>query len=162
MGFTEKHRNAAQLTGVAKGTFDAVFNSSIIAQYLPAKEEASLNFEFVKGQPGVHQAASYRAYDTESNVGVVKGSEAIVGKLPPMSTRLHVNEFAQLTQIGGDIGAKFEDYARTISAGIATRLIQAGSEAIATGKTKIEERNLTFEIDYGRKAELTSTASKRN
>ena len=160
MGFTEKHRNAAQLTGVAKGTFDAVFNSSIIAQYLPAKEEASLNFEFVKGQPGVHQAASYRAYDTESNVGVVKGSEAIVGKLPPMSTRLHVNEFAQLTQIGGDIGAKFEDYARTISAGIATRLIQAGSEAIATGKTKIEERNLTFEIDYGRKAELTSTASK--
>lgn len=160
MGFSEKHRNAAQLTGVAKGTFDAVFGGSIIGQYLPPKEEASLSYDFLVNQPGVHQAASYRTYDTESNVGIVKGSENRSGKLPPMSTRLHVNEFAQLTQIGGDIGEKFDEYARVLAAGVATRLIQAGSEAIAFGKTTIDERGLKFEIDYGRKPELTSTASK--
>lgn len=159
MAFSKSHRTAAQLTGIAQGTVDGVFGASIVSDYLPYKENLGLTFDFKVGNTALNEAARFRSFNTESDVGNFEGGESRQGKLPPISRRLHVDEFAQITQIGGDLGAVFEDYARRISAQIATRLVWAGAEAIETGKLTISERNMSFVIDYGRKPELTDTAA---
>lgn len=158
MAFTKSHRTAAQLTGIAQGTIDGVFGASLVSTYLPYHENLGLTFDFNVGNTSLSEAARFRSFNTESDVGSFEGSESRQGKLPPISRRLHVDEFAQISQIGGDLGPVFESYARRIGAQIATRFVWAGAEAIETGKLTINERKLNFVIDYGRKAALTATA----
>ncbi|MFD5599927.1 major capsid protein [Leucobacter sp. NPDC058333] len=158
MAFTKSHRTAAQLTGIAQGTIDGVFGASIVSTFLPQKENQGLTFDFNVGNTSLPEAARFRSYNTQSDVGSFEGSESRQGKLPPISRRLHVDEFAQITQIGGDLGPVFEAYARRIAAQIATRFVWGGAEAIESGKLTIDERGLKFTIDYGRKAGLTATA----
>lgn len=159
MAFSKSHRTAAQLTGIAQGTIDGVFGESIVSTYLPQRENLGLTFDFQVGATSLNEAARFRSFNSESDVANIEGSESRQGKLPPISRRLHVDEFAQVTQIGGDLGPVFEAYARRIAAQIATRFVWAGAEAIETGKLTIDERNLKFQIDYGRKPGLTDTAA---
>lgn len=158
MAFSKSHRTAAQLTGIAQGTIDGVFGASIVSSYLPQRENLGLTFDFQVGNTSLNEAARFRSFNTESDIGSFEGSESRQGKLPPISRRLHVDEFAQVTQIGGDLGPVFESYARRIAAQIATRFVWAGAEAIETGKLTIDERKLKFVIDYGRNPALTDTA----
>lgn len=158
MAFTKDHRTPAQLTGVARGTFDAVFGESLVSAYLPANENRGLSFNFNVNQTALPESARFRSFNAESDVASFDGTESRMGKLPPISRRLHVDEYAELQLTGGDLGATFEDYTRRISAQIATRLIEAGAQAIETGKTEIDERGVKVTIDYARKAALTATA----
>lgn len=158
MAFTKDHRTPAALTGIARGTADAVFGESLVSGYLPFSENRTLDYSFTPGSVALPEAARFRSFNTESDTASFDGAQARQGKLPPISRRLEVDELSYLKLTGGDIGATFEDYARKIAAQVATRLVQAGAEAIETGKATIDERGVKFEIDYGRKAGLTATA----
>lgn len=160
MAFSKDHRTPSALTGIARGTFDAVFGDSLVSSYLPASENRALNYSFTPDSTALPESAAYRSFGTESDVGSVDGSQTRQGKLPPISRRLEVDEYSYLLLTDGDVGATFEDYSRRISAQIATRLIEAGAEAIETGKVTITERGQSISIDYGRKAALTATAPK--
>lgn len=160
MAFSKDHRTPAALTGVARGTFDAVYGDSFVSTMLPVNENRGLSYNFNVNQTSLPESAKFRSFNSESDVAAFEGNESRMGKLPPISRRLHVDEYSELVLTGGDIGAKFEDYVRRISAQIATRLIEAGAQGIETGTTVIDERGVKVTIDYGRKAALTATAPK--
>ncbi|MBU3995584.1 MAG: major capsid protein [Actinobacteria bacterium] len=159
MAFDKQFRTPAVLTGVARGAFQGVYGSSIVSRFLPAVANQKLSFSFTPNQTALTQAAKFRAYNTESDQTKFGGSQARQGTLPPISRRYNVDEYTHLKMIGGDLGAEFERKAEAIAAQIAMRFVQASAEAIETGKVSIDERDLKFEIDYGRKAALTATAA---
>lgn len=158
MAFDKQFRSPAALTGVASGAFQGVYGSSLVAGLLPPVANQKLTFSFTKNQTALTRAAKFRSWNTESDQTVFEGGQSAQGSLPPISRRYNVDEYSHLTLIGGDLGAEFERKAEAIAAQIAMRFVEAAAEGIETGKMHIKERNLDFEIDYGRKAGLTATA----
>jgi hypothetical protein len=161
MTFTKNHRTPVQLTAVARAAFRAVMEQYRLAGFLPVRANYTLNFNFDVNQTSLPQAASYRSFNTESDVGTTEGTQSRQGKLPPISRRLHVDEYTELSLMGQTdaIGALFEDYARRIAAQIAARVVLAIGEAVETGKVTLNERGLSATIDYGRKAGHTAVAA---
>lgn len=161
MPFTKNYRTPGQLTGAARGAFDAAFEGFSVASLLPANENYTLDYNFQRGAAPLPPAAKYRSWNTRSMVNTVGQGESASGKLPPTSIRLYVDEFQQLEMYGQNdaIGAKFEEYAIRNAQSIAFRVILAAAQAIQDGKVRIEERQLAFDIDFGRKASLSPNAS---
>ncbi len=158
MPYNQGFRTPAQLTGVARGAFDAAYEGFGIADLLPAIENFTLDYQFVVGQSPLPAAAKFRAFNTPSMVNTVGQGQTASGKLPATSIRLHVDEYQQLKMFGQDdaIGAKFEEYAKRNAQSIAYRLVLAGAEAVETGKISVNERGLAFGVDFGRRADLTA------
>lgn len=159
MAFDKAFRTPAVLSGVARGTIEGVLGGSIVSDYFTVKQNQGLTFDFTVGQAGLPESARFRSFNTESDQTADEGVSARHGKLPPISRRHNVDEYSHLKLIGGDLGAEFEAKTERIAAQIAMRLIEAAAETIETGKLNIAERNLAFELDFGRKAGLTDTAA---
>lgn len=159
MAFDKQFRTPATLTGIARGAFQGVYGASMVSDLLPAVANPKLDFSFTPNQTALTQSAKFRSWNTESDQTKFEGALSHQGKLPPISRRYNVDEYTHLRMIGGDLGAEFERKAEAIAAQIAMRFVQASAEAIETGKVNINERDLVLEIDYGRKAALTDTAS---
>jgi len=154
-------RTASQLTTEARAAAQVSSTGYALSEYLPDQDNYGLSFNFDVNQLEINDPASFRAYNTGSDVGRTGGAENRSGKLPPTSRRFDVTEHAQLLLYGqgGDaLAAVYEKYARKLGASIAARVEQARGEAIATGKVTIAERDLQFTVDYGRKAEHTVVA----
>jgi len=159
MAFDKQYKTPSALSGVARGAFSGVYGASIVSTYLPAVANPKLTYDFDVNSVALTQAARFRSWNTESDQTISHGRESRAGKLAPISRRYNVDEYQHLQMFGGDLGAEFEKKAQQIAAEIAMRFVLAGAEAIETGKVTIEERDLSFELDYGRKPELTDTAS---
>lgn len=161
MPFSKNHRSPVQLTAKARAAFRAVLEQYRLAGFLPLSPNYTLDFNFDVNQTALPQAASFRSFNTESDVGTTEGTQSRSGKLPPISRRLHVDEYSQLVLYGQDdaIGAKFDEYAQRIAGQIAARVVLAIGEAIETGKVTLNERGLTFTVDYGRKGAHTAAAA---
>lgn len=160
MPFTKNYRTPVQLTGVARGAFDATLERFRTSTLLPARENFTLDYDFQAGAAPLPPAAKFRSFNTESMVNVLGVGSRKSGKLPPMSIRMHVDEYTQLKLYGQNdaIGVKFEEYAEANAISIAQRVVIAQAQAIVTGKVVIAERNLAVEIDFGRKPALTANA----
>jgi len=161
MAYTATPRTASQLTTEARAAAQVSSTGYALSAYLPDQNNFGLNFNFDVNQLDINDPASFRAYNTGSDVGRTGGSESRSGTLPPMSRRYDVTEHAQLLLQGeaGDARAlQYEKYARKLGASFAARVELARGEAIATGKVTIAERDLQFTVDYGRKAEHTVVA----
>lgn len=161
MPFTKNHRTPVQLTGVARGAFDAAYEAFLVSGLLPPVENFTLDYQFQTGSAPLPPAAKYRSFNTESMVNHASSQgQTQAGKLPPTSIRMHVDEYQQLRMYGQDdaIGAKFEQYAERNAQSIAFRIVLAAAQAIQEGKVTLSERGLSMDIDFGRRAELSGTA----
>lgn len=158
MAFDKQHRTPAALTGIARGACQGIYGNSLVSSFLPLTANQKLTFDFSPNATALTRAANFRAWNTESDQTVFDGSVSKQGKLPPISRRYNVDEYTHITMIGGDLGAEFERKTEAIAAQVAMRFVQAAAEAIETGKVSIKERQLDFQVDYGRKAALTATA----
>jgi hypothetical protein len=160
MPYTKNFRTPAELTGVARGAFDAIFDSFGIASLIPSSESFTLDYNFVIGAAPLPSAAKYRSFNTRSMVGKVGTGQAAQGKLPPTSIRLYVDEAQQLEMYGQTdaIGAKFDEYAENLATAIAFRTIIAAAEAIQDGTVTLNERGLDLTIDFQRNADLSADA----
>lgn len=158
MAFDKAHRTPAVLTGVARGALQGVYESSMVARYLPLAENQRLDYSFRANSTTLPSAASYRSFNTEADQTVFAGGQSAQGNLPPISRRYNIDEYSRIMLQGGDLGAEFERKAEAIAAQVAMRLVQGAADAIETGKMVIDERGLQFELDFGRRAELTATA----
>lgn len=161
MPFTKNFRTPAQLTAAARAAFRAHVENYVTAGLLPTRANYTLDFSFGVGESVLPAAASFRSYSTESEVGTIVGGETKQGKLPPISIRTPVDEYQQLFMYNQQdgIGQAFEDRAIRNATAVGSRVVLAQAEAIQDGKVTINERNLTFSVDFGRKAGLTANAS---
>jgi len=161
MPFTRNFRTPTQLTGTARGAFDAFFEQYRVASLLPSRENLTLNYQFQSGSAPLPPAAKFRSFNTESMVNTLGTGETKSGKLPPMSIRLHVDEFQQLQMYNANdaIGAEFDRYAEANAQSIGARIVLAAAQAIVEGKVTLNERGLNLDIDFGRDSDLTANAS---
>lgn len=163
MGFTKNHRTPAQLTGVARGAFDAELDRfPIIKALFPAVENFTLDYAFTPGAVALPKSASYRSWNTESEVADLPSQTETKGKLPPTSIRIPVDEYQQLVMYKqeGRIGDAFEERATRNAQAIAFRVIAGAGQALSAGKVTLAERKLAMEIVFGRSAALDATAPK--
>lgn len=167
MAFDTRFSTPAALTGVARGAFQGVYQQSLVSRYLPIRDNAGISFQFTPNVKQLIEAARFRTYGTESDQAYFAPAAVMRGELPPISRRYNVDEYARLAMMAGDgetarvkrIADEFEHKAEAIAAQIAMRFVQAAAEGIETGKVTIKERGLDFEIDYGRRPELTQTVT---
>lgn len=160
MPFTKSYRTPTQLTGAARAAFRAFCEQYVTNALFPAQANYTLDFEFEAGRAGMPAAASFRSFNTASQVNTVDAGSKRGGKLPPISIRLAVDEYQQLSMYRNNeaIGVKFEEYAIRNAQSIAARVVLAQAQAIQEGKVVINERKLSFEVDFGRRAGLTANA----
>lgn len=160
MAFTKNFRTPAQLTAVARAAYRAHVEKYSTAALLPSQANYTLDFTFGASDDVLPAAASFRSYSTESEVGTLAGGSTRQGKLPPISIRTPVDEFQQLFMYNQQdgIGDAFEKRAIRNAQAVGSRIVLAQAEAIQDGKVTIAERQLTFEVNFARKAALTATA----
>lgn len=160
MGYNTTYRTAAQLTAEARAAADVAHSGFLLSQFLPNRDNPGLSFDFDLNVLTLPDAATFRSFDTEAPLGTTVGTQNRAGKLPPISRKLRVTEYDQLSLYGADdaIGEKVDSYARRLGAGIEARLELARGQAVETGVVTINENKLKFTIDYGRKGAHTVTA----
>jgi hypothetical protein len=158
--YSSAFRTATQLTAQSRAAADVVAAGFQLSDWFPSQENFSLSYDFDPSSVSLTDAATYRTFETEAPFGSTPGDQARSGKLPPISRKLRVKEFDQLTLFGQTdaIGAKFDDYARRLGAQIAARVALAQGQAVETGTIVLQENGLNFTIDFGRKAGHTVTA----
>ncbi len=160
MAFSKNHRTPAQLTAFSRAAFQVHVEGYETAGLLPLQESPTLTYSVNIGQSVLPAAASFRSFNTESEVGQLEGGQTAQGKLPPTSIRIPVDEHQELQMMGLEdaIGAAFDERAERNAQAIGSRFVLAQAEALATGKVTIAERNLSLEINFGRKPAQTATA----
>lgn len=161
MGYAPKPRTAAQLSIEARAAAQISSTGYALAAYLPDHDNFGLTFDFAVNQIAINDPASFRSWNTGSDVGRTGGSSSRSGKLLPMSRRYDIEELAQLKLYGGGddlLGNKAEEYARKLGASFAARVELARGQAIEFGTVTIAERDLSFTVDYGRVSGNTMTA----
>ncbi|MDY0984585.1 major capsid protein [Microbacterium sp. CFBP9023] len=160
MGFSKNHRTPAQLTAFARAAFRLHVESFATAAMLPLEASPTLTYSVNIGQSVLPAAASYRSWNTESEVGTLEGGQTADGKLPPISIRTPVDEHQQLVLMNMDdaIAEAFEKRARRNAQAVGSRFVLGQVEALVTGKVTIAERNLSVVVDFGRKAAQTGVA----
>lgn len=152
----------AELTGYVRAALaDLPQNAFGLSEFLPNVTVDDIDFRVSTGGGGLARAASFRAYDTESPIGKRQGIERISGSLPPISEKIRLGEYDRLKLRKLDDGIKNEIFndAVNLAKAIQTRLEIARGEALMTGKVTLAENNLAIEVDYGRAAGHTVTAS---
>lgn len=161
MVFTKNHRSPAQLTAFARAAFELHVEQYETAGLLPLETSPTLHYSVNVGQTVLPAAASFRAFNTESEVGTLDAGQTASGKLPPISIRIPVDEHQELVMAGMEdaIGAAFDKRAERTAQAVGSRFVLAQAEAILDGKVTIQERGMDFVIDFGRTATQTGTAA---
>ena len=156
--FTE-YATPAELTGYAREALrDREENQFSLNRWLPNDTVNDLVYRFNKGGGGLVEAAVYRAYDAESDIGSRAGAARVTGELPPISRKMPVGEYEQIrmrnvdTQASELRDAMEADSVKLVSA-IAARIELARGDALFNGSVTIAENGVSAGVNFGRKAE---------
>lgn len=129
---------------------------------LPSQSVDDIDYSFDKGGSGLIDAAMYRAYDAEAQIGERRGRTKVRGQLPPISRKLPMTEYQRLKfrRIqDADMGGTVIDDAEDLTGTVLDRVELARYEALYTGEVNLSENGLTFQVDYGRDNTHNASAS---
>jgi hypothetical protein len=153
--FTE-YATPAELTGYARAALrDREENQFSLNRWLPNDTINDLTYRFNRGGGGLVEAAVYRAYDAESDIGTRAGATRVSGELPPISRKMPVGEYEQIrmrnvdTQAAEIRDAMEADSIKLVNA-IAARAELARGDAIFNGSVTINENRVSASVDFGR------------
>ncbi|MEV6684453.1 major capsid protein [Streptomyces sp. NPDC051130] len=162
--FTE-YATPAELTGYAREALrDREENQFSLNRWLPNATINDLTFRFNRGGGGLVEAAVFRAYDAESDIGSRAGGARVSGELPPLSRKMPVGEYEQIrmravdTQASEIRDAMEADAVKLVSA-IAARMELARGQALFTGAVTIAENGVQAGVDFGRASAHSVTAA---
>ena len=144
-------RESLSLYEASKGTLGA---------YLPDRYVGDISAKFYTGESGLVDAAAFRAFDAEPEIGDKQQVKAVTIDLPAIGKTIPVSEYNQLRARSGQ--PTDEAVQRMILASTTTA-VQAIADAIeymrgrvlVTGKATIDQPNFVSVDDFGRKPELT-------
>lgn len=155
--------NPREMVGLARGTIIGLDQSQyVLSQWLPRQVDRTLEYRITNLTDSI-EAATFRAFDTESAIGRRPGVTRVRGSLPPVSRKIPLTEWERLNlEAGFGQGASppltaaeqaFFDDATRMAAAVASRIEIARGQALYTGKVTIAEGGLTLEVDFGVPAE---------
>ncbi|MFJ8599970.1 major capsid protein [Streptomyces shenzhenensis] len=156
MQLVTEHTNPAELSGYARAALaDYEANVLSLSQWLPSDTVDDLVYQFEKGGGGLVEAAVYRAYDAQSDIGSRAGAVRASGMLPPISRKILVSEYEQIKERNVDLTAdekndKIFDDAGKLTREIAARVELARGGALFNGSVTIAENGVSASVDYGR------------
>lgn len=146
----------ADLTGYARMALqDLQINQFSLSRWLPNRVIDDLMYRFTTGGDGLAEAATFRAYDSESPIGSRPGLSRTTGELPPISRKLRLGEYERLRQRRNNVDAirtAIMDDTRRMVRAVAARLEMARGEALYSGKIVLNENNVLATVDFGRPA----------
>lgn len=153
----------AELTGYSRAAVaDLEINRFTLSRWLPHRPVDDLMFRFAVGGEGLVEAATYRAYDTESPIASRPGLTRVTGELPPISRKIRLGEYDRLRNARASddtIRSYILDDAVRMARAVAARLELARGEALVSGKLELAENGVVATVDFGRKAGHTVTAA---
>lgn len=159
MQYWDEVIDAATLTGYARAEQE-LLSADSLARFLPDATVDDISVTFEVGSSGLIAEASYRAYDAEPEIGGEERGEEVMIKLPAVSRKEPISEYAQLrlrNSEGGMETAIKRAMQRAVRAVVNTADKQRGNvlttgKATSAGKFKMND-------DFGRDAALTATAA---
>ena len=162
MVYNDTFRDAATLTGAARGAADAVEAADALTPFLPSVDSFTLDFDLDADVLALPRSASFRSFDATAPYGKEQSVAGRKGSLPASSIKLKLGEYSQLQmrQASVDaIGDALERKAVKNAQSLAIRAIFARGDLIANGSvTLAQENGLTTVIDFGRPGGNTVTA----
>ncbi|MFB7919220.1 major capsid protein [Streptomyces sp. NPDC056061] len=166
MQLIDEYVTPAELTGYARAALrDYQQNQFILHQILPDATVNDLSYRFTRGGGGLIDAAVFRNYDAESDIGKRAGGARVYGELPPISRKLPLGEYERIKRRNLDtqneeLRDALESDASILASGIAARVELARGEAIFSAKVDLDENGVNGGVDYGRAAGNSVTAAK--
>ena len=153
----------AELTGFVRASFEDIERSKgLLARFLPNVSVPDIQVRFSKGESGLVEEASYRAYDAEPEVIAAGGLGRVIIELPAIGSVKPVSEYLQLRQRGATEEALrnyvFKEAVKSVQ-GVSDRTERMRGTVLATGKATIDQVNMAVEDDFGRDSKMTVTAS---
>lgn len=154
-----------ELTGFVRGVQQELeANTFVLQQFLPNQNIDDIEWRMPKGVLQDEDAASIRAWDTESPIGNRAGIQRIMGELPPISKKWRLGEEERLRQrklLTGDsapiVNAIYDDAAKGARA-IGARVELLRGEALVNGALAIDENGVNQSVDFGRRSEHNDAA----
>lgn len=157
----------AELTGYARASLaDYEAQRGTLARFLPNREVADVVVRFVAGATGLVEAARFRAFDAEPEVGKARNGKRVTLELPALGQNIPVSEYQQLRQRNAD-----DDTLRNAIFNTTDQVVRAVADTIerlrgivlTTGKATINPTNFGGKFqaddDFGRSAGHTVTAA---
>lgn len=165
MQLITEYATPAELTGYAREALRFREENTLnLNRWLPNETINDLTFRFNRGGGGLTEAAVFRAYDAESDIGTRSGGARVSGELPPISRKIPVGEYEQIrmrnvdTQAAEIRDAMEADSVKLVNA-IAARLELARGEALFSGAVNLNENGVQASVDFGRSASHSVTAA---
>jgi len=133
----------------------------VLSQFLPNDNIDDIEYRVTTGQLLDEEAATFRAWDTESPIGGRQGVKRLMGELPPLSKKYRVGEEERLRRRALETGstaglvAQIYNDAAKGSRAITARMEMARGEALANGSLVINENGVVQTVNFERKASHT-------
>jgi hypothetical protein len=96
MALSTSYRPATELTGVARAAADQLDREMVLAEWLPSRENATLDYSFDASEKPLVDVAEFSAFDAVPQYGRLGPTITKSGQLPPIRRQLPVLEFARL------------------------------------------------------------------
>lgn len=155
----------ATLSGYARASMaDYEASRGTLARWLPNRDVPDIVVRFVKGGTGLLDAARFRAYDAEPEIGRRPAQKRVTIELPALSLNIPVSEYEQLRLRSGNVSeeaalATIQNTTDSVVRAISDAMERLRGIVLATGKATIDQDNFTSDDDFGRPAEHQLTAA---
>ncbi|MEU0858419.1 major capsid protein [Streptomyces griseofuscus] len=156
MQLIDEFGTPAELTGYARAALrDYQVNQFMLHEILPDNTVNDLSYKFTRGGGNLVDAAVYRNYDSESDIGIREGGARVYGELPPISRKMPLGEYERIKRRNLDtqaeeLRAALETDASRLVHGIAARVELARGEAIFNASITLNENGIQGGVDFGR------------
>jgi hypothetical protein len=155
-----------ELQGFVRGIqLEQERNRFTLQQYLPNRPIDEIEYRVTRGSLRDADAATVRAWDTESPIASRQGLERIMGELPPISRKIRLGEEERLRRRAierqdntGLVDAIYND-ADQMSRSVLSRVEMFRGEALFNATVVINENGVSQTVTFGRIAGHTVTAA---
>lgn len=142
----------AELTAFSRVAFEAL-DTGFYAQVLPNIYQDETKFTWHVNEV-LSDLAQYGEFDTESTIGREGGSEEKTMRLLPVSRKLRLSEYEQVTDLDR-VRALAEEKADKVVRFVINRLILARGETLATGALALNENKIVQNVNFQRASDQT-------
>lgn len=153
----------ATQTGYARAAlkeFDE--KNNLLSTFLPNKTIPNIVASFDQADNGLVEAAEYRAYDAEIEVGERKAASRKYIELPALGQKMPLGEYDQLRlRNAGDkeVLNQIKLDTKKVAQAIASRMEYQRGVVISTGKATIDQARFQVADDFGRSPGMNLTAT---
>lgn len=160
MQYWDEVIDAATLTGYARAELE-LLDQDTLARFLPNSYVEDISIEFEVGQNGLISDALYRAYDAEPEIAGEERGESVLLKLPAVSRKEILSEYAQLRLRGSEGGMEraIRNAMRRAVRAVANTADRARGSVLYSGNFTVNQRNFKANDNFARNGALSFTAS---